>query len=348
MEQTASGTAREQLSLEPRLVARLAAAQESLGQLAMLSRLWPAWPAFLRGPLVARAAVLEARQQGLYPDLVELLGLGPQPQPSRPVKSLRWAVGVTLAYRRLEALEASALLTPSLVGEIFHNLDAPQLARGASGQRLELPEATLPGAAVWTLAPRMLAAGLPALMALGLALASWEREGPDHQLRSPAGRVLLSALARGAGLAPSGFLGLAPALALACQDEPGGLNQVMAEVRHGAAWRRWLGAFLGGVELAAAGVLEAAMTARELHAGHQEVINTWVRAPRHPLALLDLFLVEPVLDLPYVAQRLDVTQRTAGLLAAKLSEQGIIGEVTGQKRGRRFAYTPLIEALVPA
>lgn len=341
---------RDQLSLEPWLVSRLAAAQDLLGRLALLPSLWPPFQQFLAGPLIARAALLEARHLGQDLDLSELLALGPEPRPSRPAKPLRWGVGITLAYRLLEQADAFQPLVPSLVSQIHHHLNAPHLARGAdtaSPGAAEVP--TVPGASVWTLAPRMAAAGVTPLMVAGLALASWEREGPDTPQRQPTGRVLVSGLARGLGLAPAGFLGLAPALARAAQeqpgDQPGGLDQVFDEVRHGAAWRRWLGVFLRGVELAAQGVLDATLGARELYLGHQDVLATWVRAPRHPARLLEMFLCRPVLDLPLVAQNLEVTQRTAGLLAAKLLEQGLIQEITGQQRGRRFAYAPLIELL---
>ncbi|MBI5523642.1 MAG: hypothetical protein HY910_13525 [Desulfarculus sp.] len=334
---------RDQLSLEPWLVSRLAAAQEQLGRLWPLPQLWPAFAQLERGPLLARAAAQEVRHLGLEVNLAELLGLGPEPRPTRPAKALRWAVGLTLAFRQLEAADPSAPLVPSLVGQICLNLDAPHLARGA--QAPSPPAGPLAGAAVWTLAPRMAGAGIAPLMVVGLTLASWEREGPDTPQRSPAGRVLAWGLARGLGLMPTGFLGLAPALMRAAQDQPGGLPEVLREVRQGAAWRRWLGVFLGAVELAAQDVANTALAARELYLGHQDMLTTWVRAPRHPLRLLELFLTRPVLELPLAAEALGVTQRTAGLLAGKLLDQGLIQEITGQQRGRRFAYAPLIELL---
>lgn len=334
----------EQLSLEPRLVSRLAAAQEQLGRLWLLPRLWPAFAKLQGGPLLARAAVQEVRHLGLEPNLPELLALGPQPRPTRPSKALRWAVGLTLAYRQLEASDPASPLVPSLVGQVCLNLDAPNLARGAKA--LAPPQdGPLPGAAAWTLAPRLAAAGIAPLMVVGLTLASWEREGPHTPQRSPAGRVLAWGLARGLGLAPAGFLGLAPYLMRAALDQPGGLPQVLDEVRQGGAWRRWLGVFLAAVEMAAQDVAQTTLAARELYLGHQDMLNTWVRAPRHPLRLLEMFLARPVLELPLAAQTLGVTQRTAGLLAGKLLDQGLIQEMTGQQRGRRFAYAPLLELL---
>ena len=42
-----------------------------------------------------------------------------------------------------------------------------------------------------------------------------------------------------------------------------------------------------------------------------------------------------------------MTQRTAGLLVAKLADQGLLREITGQRRGRRWAYQPLLRLLQP-
>jgi predicted transcriptional regulator len=58
-------------------------------------------------------------------------------------------------------------------------------------------------------------------------------------------------------------------------------------------------------------------------------------------------LALPVIDLPTIAEKLEVTQRTAGLLVDKLADQALLAEITGQKRGRRFAYAPLMQLLQP-
>lgn len=331
-------------ALEARLAASLAAAQAALAQVELLGRLWPVLADFARGPLTARAALLQCRQLALSPDPVTLLGLGAEPEPSRPNKALRWAVGHTLTQRRLEADLAEAL-TPSLVSELFLNLDAPHLARG--GFAAVAPpwgEGPAPGAAAWSLAPRLVAAGLPPLMALGLTLAAWLRDAPDHPHREPLGWILAYGLGLRLGLPAVGLLGLAPAVEAAAAPE-GGLKRVLKDMRATGAWRQWLGVFLVGVEACASGVLEAALAARQAAADHAATISTWVRAPRLPLQLLGLFLVRPVLDLPTIAADLEVTQRSAGLLANKLKAQGLIGEVTGQKRGRRFAYQAVVEVV---
>lgn len=332
-------------ALEARLAAALAAAQAALAQVELLHRLWPVLGDFARGPLSARAVLLQTWQMGLRTDPVTLLGLGPDPLPARPNRALRWAVGLTLAQRRLEADPGEAI-TPSLVSELFLGLDAPHLARGGSDP--DAPawgDGPAPGSSAWSLAPRLIqAGGLPALMALGLTLAAWLRDAPEHPHREPLGWLLAHGLALRLGLPAAGLLGLGPAVEAAAQEQ-GGLKRVLKEMRATGAWRQWLGVFLAGVEACASDVLEATLAARQAALDHAATVSAWVRAPRLPLQLLELFLVRPVLDLPTIAQELEVTQRSAGLLANKLKAQGLISEVTGQKRGRRFAYRAVVDVV---
>ena len=99
------------------------------------------------------------------------------------------------------------------------------------------------------------------------------------------------------------------------------------------------------MKISAEKVVDITARTQELYESHLDLVENWVRAPRHPIRLLRLFLVRPVLDLPLISAELKVTQRTAGLLVEKLKEHELINEITGQRRGRRFAYEPLLEIL---
>ncbi len=338
---TSASAKLEQYSLEPGLCVALAHAQAGLARLDLMARLWPPFAKFSQGPLTSRAAVAQCWLGGFLVDPVTLLALGSRPEPNRPARALRGAVGLTLACRRLEA-DPSAPLTPSLVSELLLGLDAPELARGYAGPA-DPPwgQDPAPGSAAWSLTPRLVQAGLPPLMALGLTCAAWLRDAPDHPQREPLAWVLSYGLALRLGLPAVGFLGLGPAVRQAAEDE-GGLKRIFKEMRATGAWRTWLGVFFRAVEACAGQALEACLAARRVAEDHAEVVNTWVRAPRLPLKLLDLLLVRPVLDLPSIAAELEITQRSAGLLCGKLKEQGLISEVTGQKRGKRYAYQAVV------
>ena len=80
--------------------------------------------------------------------------------------------------------------------------------------------------------------------------------------------------------------------------------------------------------------------AQAMYENHLDLVENWVRAPRHPIRLLRLFLARPVMDLPLISAELEVTQRTAGLLVDKLMEHELIHETTGQRRGRPLRLCP--------
>ncbi|MGD8561312.1 MAG: helix-turn-helix domain-containing protein [Desulfarculaceae bacterium] len=336
----------QRLSLDAKVARRLEGAARCLGGLDTLSRAWPPWQGFAYYVLPALAAKAELELAGDDLDLADLLALGPEPAPNRPNHTLRRAVGVILAWRRLEAWPQDSPLTPSLVTEILPLLDAPHLARTPSHSTPESP-GPAPGAPVWSLAPRWVQGGLPPLWAAGLALATWEREGPDHPNRSLAGRALLCGLAPRLGLPAQAFCGLGAWLSQAAQEHSLQLGTLIKQVRRTGAWRRFMEVFLTAVEKGAGRVRDISLQAQELEFSHQELVDTWVRAPRHPQRLLALLVRRPVLDVPSVAEQLEVTQRTAGLLLQKLKDLGLVKEITGQSRGRRFAYIPLLEILQP-
>ncbi len=335
----------EKLIFDAATVRLLGRAERRLGELVLLARAWARYEELASWPLPIACACAEVALAGGAVDAAELAGLGPELTVSRPVKPLRQAIGLCLAWRRLLEHPVGEPLLPSLVGEVYAGLDAPWLARGGEEPDPPAP-GELSGAAVWTLAPRWLETGVPPLWAAGMALAAWEREGPDQPRRQPAGRVLMAGLAPRLGLPARAFFALGPALERASRPL-GGMEKLYAGLRRGDSPRRFLGVFLAAVELSAAFVVSLGLAARALQADHHELVETWVRAPRHPQRLLALLLALPVVDLPRVAEELEVTQRTAGGLADKLSDQGLLCEITGQRRGRRFAYAPLLELLQP-
>jgi hypothetical protein len=292
-------------------------------------------------------ATTEALLLGFKVDLAEALFLGPDNTPSRPNQGMRLAIGITSNIRELAALPLDRHLTPTRVSEVLYGLSAPHLARTRSLLTDNEPTGPISGAPVWTLAPKWLKSGLPALWVGGLALASWERDGPEHKHRSTAGRLLLSCLGPRLGLPGQTFTLLGVCLDEVAFTNHGGMETLLKEVREEGAWRRFVETFLTAAELSADWVKKTALSVQQLNMDHHDLIDTWVRAPRHPKRLLDLLVVRPVVDIPQVAKDLDVTQRTAGLLVSKLEELNLLVETTQQKRGRRYAYAPLLEILQP-
>ena len=339
-----SKEAGRQISLEARLADSLARAEFRLGELNLIKRTWSPWLDFAYWPLTARNAVLETRRMGMDVDLAGLLSQGALPHPGRPNKGLRTACGLVLAKRELEAGRQDTPLIPSQVAETFSRLDAPWLIRGGA-----MPSAdfNLPGLGVWSLAPRLMESGLPALLVAAITQASWQHQGPDHPKTDACGWVLLGALGTRLGIIPQAMEGLGQVMEPLSAEAEGSFKGVLQRLRMSGAWREFAGYFFEAVAQNAAQQTDLALATQDMLIAHRELVATWVRAPRHPARLLDMLIKRPVVEIPDIAQEMEVTQRTAAQIAGKLKELAVLEEITGQKRGRRYAYRPLLDLLIP-
>jgi len=259
----------------------------------------------------------------------------PAPAGARPNKDLRWAAGLLLTLRRLEEVPPNSPLTPRWPPSFSKTLT--RLGWPAACWSSALPpwrtERGRPCPArrpeLW---PRAGGGGrgLLLLMAVvGLALAAWECEGPNHPHRGPADRVFLLGAAPTQGLADLGQLGagLSAGRGEAARRPGGRASRGAPQRPPGDAG---LGAFLQGVELNAAHTAEVTVKALDLVRGTCRSSESLDARPAPPLAPTGAYsLASGGGPAGEMAKALEVTQRTAGLLATKLNELGLVGEVTG-------------------
>lgn len=119
----------------------------------------------------------------------------------------------------------------------------------------------------------------------------------------------------------------------------------LQKVRDTGDWESWLKFFLKGIWSVSE---EAFATARQILAmreEHRERILEKVHSPAKGLILLDHLFEGPMVDINEIARRLRVTYPAASNLVKDLQEQGLLREVTGQRRNRLFAYEPYLALL---
>lgn len=61
------------------------------------------------------------------------------------------------------------------------------------------------------------------------------------------------------------------------------------------------------------------------------------------LRALDLLFIQPIVNVAHLAHQLDMTFAGANHVATKLTELGILSEVTGNRRNRRFVYGSYVQ-----
>ena len=115
-------------------------------------------------------------------------------------------------------------------------------------------------------------------------------------------------------------------------------DRLMA-IRLSGDWEGWVKFFLRGVfEVSQA----ATATARQILAlrdNHRQLA-------RHQ-ALLDYLFEQPIFSISMVQARLGCGFATASKYVEQMAEQGLLREVTGNQRNRRFRYDPYLSLFEP-
>jgi Fic family protein len=116
-------------------------------------------------------------------------------------------------------------------------------------------------------------------------------------------------------------------------------------IRDGGRWEEWLGFFLRGVEEVAT---EATATARQILAlqrDHAARLHGEGKTAGSLLRLLDYLFEHPICSARMVERDLGVTFATATKLIGRLTDLGLVEELTGGKRNRRFRFTAYLRLI---
>ena len=115
-------------------------------------------------------------------------------------------------------------------------------------------------------------------------------------------------------------------------------------VRDNGDWEGWMKFFLRGVIEVSS---ESATTVRDilaLRSEHSELVQAAIRSG-NALRLLDYLYDRPIVTVSDVAEHLALTFNGANILVSKFGDLGLLREMTGGTRRRRFAYDPYISLL---
>ncbi|MEO8360737.1 MAG: Fic family protein [Vicinamibacteria bacterium] len=124
---------------------------------------------------------------------------------------------------------------------------------------------------------------------------------------------------------------------------------LLQAVRADGAWEEWIAFFLTGVAEVAR---EAAVTARRilhLREEHRAAITTRLgRAAGNGHKVLESLFDRPIIAVSDVPRLTGTSFAAANVLVSKLVELGILSEMTGFARNRRFQYAPYIALFTEA
>ncbi|MEI6242312.1 MAG: Fic family protein [Chlamydiota bacterium] len=116
-------------------------------------------------------------------------------------------------------------------------------------------------------------------------------------------------------------------------------------VREKGDYEQWVTFFLKGIIWASESALETIKKLLALADAHKKLLLKKKISSPLAIALLEYLCVKPHLSIQDVSMHFDTSYQTSKALMDHFVELGLLKEVTGKKRGRRFSYWEFIECL---
>lgn len=180
---------------------------------------------------------------------------------------------------------------------------------------------------------------LPALITIGLAHAQFETIHPFLDGNGRVGRLLVTFLLTQNGMLAKPVLYLSHYL----KRHRRSYFERLQRVRDIGDWESWIAFFLMGVAEVSAEAVETARRVLLLRETHRSAVTDRLgRAAGNGHKVLESLFHRPIMSVADIRKLTGTTYPAANALAARLAEIGILTEITGQVRHRRFRYDPYI------
>jgi len=180
---------------------------------------------------------------------------------------------------------------------------------------------------------------LPALVRIGLAHAQFETIHPFLDGNGRVGRLLVTFLLTEAGILKKPVLYLSHHF----KRHRTQYYERLQAVRDEGAWEEWLAFFLQGVAEVGAEATDTARRILILREKHRNAITDHLgRTAGNGHRVLEKLYDRPIVSVADVEQIIGTTYATANSLVGRLEGLGILEEITGYARNRRFRYGPYV------
>ena len=181
---------------------------------------------------------------------------------------------------------------------------------------------------------------LPVLIRIGLVHAQFETIHPFLDGNGRIGRLLITFLLMNGGVLHKPVLYLSYYL----KQHRSRYYELLQAVRDRGAWEDWLGFFLQGVSEVSAQASDTARRVLSLREAHRALIAERLgRAAGGGHRILEHLYARPIVSVNEVRDLLGVTYTAANGLVDRLVDVGVLAEMTGQARNRRFRYAAYID-----
>jgi Fic family protein len=351
------------VKVEGRLQRLLSEADLALGRLDGSLQILP-HPDLFVFMYVRQEAVLSSQIEGTQSSLQDLLAAEAQifdpDQPRDVAEVLNYVAAMNYGLDRLRDLPVSV----RLIREIHERLMQGVRGQGLTPGELRtsqnwigpggctLAEATFVPPPPHEVAPALGALetflhaddDLPLLLKIGLAHVQFETIHPFLDGNGRVGRLLITFLLREKGILHKPVLYLSHYFKRHRQR----YYELLQATREEGGWEAWLAFFLQGVAEVSAQATETARRILALREEHRAAIaaNLGRTAGKGHLVLEQL-LVRPIVSVNEVREWIGTTYPAANQLVEKLVAIGVLAEITGRSRNRKFRYDPYFRLFQP-
>lgn len=181
--------------------------------------------------------------------------------------------------------------------------------------------------------------GLPLLLKIGLAHVQFETIHPFLDGNGRVGRLLITFLLCEKGVLHKPVLYLSHYFKRHRQR----YYELLQATRDEGDWEAWLEFFLQGVAEVSVQAAETARRILALREDHRSAIAANLgRAGGNGHIVLEHLFVRPIVSVNEVKDLIGTTYPAANTLVEKFVEIGILEEITGQARNRKFRYDPYV------
>ena len=347
------------IRLDSKLQAALSRADLALGRLdgSVLTLPSPDHFVFL---YVRKEAVLSSQIEGTQSSLQDLLAaeaeiLGAPDRPRDVAEVVNYVGAMTHGLARLRDLPVSVRLIREIHERLLEGVRGSHLAPGElrRSQNWIGPTGCSLGEAVFVPpppeeVPRLLGElelflhrgdELPLLVKIGLVHAQFETIHPFLDGNGRVGRLLITFLLTEGGALHQPVLYLSHFFKRHRQE----YYECLQDVRERGDWEGWLAFFLRGVAEVGAQATETARRILLLREEHRAAITEHLgRGAGNGHRVLESLYKRPIVAVSDVQALTGTTFAAANQLVARLEKIGILHEITGFARNRRFRFEPYV------
>jgi Fic family protein len=351
------------LPLDLETINLLAEAQGALGELRGVGRGLPN-PHLLINPFVRQEAVLSSRIEGTTSGLQQLLVYEVDPAADEGLSDVsevaNYVEALELGFILLETMpiclrlmrQVHERLMTGVRGENKRPGEFRQepVVIGHPGATTETARFVPPPVMEMTTAlndlERYIGARdsqLPYLIHLALVHYQFETIHPFMDGNGRMGRLLIALQLRAQHVLPEPLLYLSAYF----EQHQDAYRDLMLRVSTHGDWKSWIDFFLAGVHLQSVATLKTSHRLLDLRAN----MHDWAHresTSSNLAQLVDFLFERPVVSLNGVSTRLGITHRSSSQLVQRMVDAGLLEEITGNARNRRFAAVGILALLTPS